>query len=197
MKMSAVVCFAVLAVVCFTTTESVGTRMRREHVEWWNALLEDFQQQVSQAMTSVVESCDQTHVQLVGDTNLTQLLLEMIQETASENSCWKQLHQEKIIQSKQLGENCRYPAFSCEEIAERKPNSSSGFYWLENCANSPPLKVYCELEKSFSTLQKMIVEITINWLPQFRKSIVFETELTKKMFILTIIFYSVQAPRDG
>ena len=37
----------------------------------------------------------------------------------------------------------------------------------------------------------MIVEITINWLPQFRKSIVFETELTKKMFILTIIFYSV------
>ena len=41
------------------------------------------------------------------------------------------------------------------------------------------------------TLQKMIVEITINWLPQFRKSIVFETELTKKMFILTIIFYSV------
>ena len=42
------------------------------------------------------------------------------------------------------------------------------------------------------TLQKMIVEITINWLPQFRKSIVFETELTKKMFILTIIFYSVE-----
>ena len=41
------------------------------------------------------------------------------------------------------------------------------------------------------TLQKMIVEITINWLPQFRKSIVFETELTTKMFILTIIFYSV------
>ena len=37
----------------------------------------------------------------------------------------------------------------------------------------------------------MIVEITINWLPQFRKSIVLETELTKKMFILTIIFYSV------
>ena len=43
---------------------------------------------------------------------------------------------------------------------------------------------------NMTTLQKMIVEITINWLPQFRKSIVFETELTKKMFILTIIFYS-------
>ena len=69
MKMNTVVCFAVLAVVCFTTTESVGTRMRREHVEWWNALLEDFQRQVSRAMTSVVESCDEP--QLLVNANLT------------------------------------------------------------------------------------------------------------------------------
>ena len=52
--------------------------------------------------------------------------------------------------------------------------------------NSHLMHCQCHLH----TLQKMIVEITINWLPQFRKSIVFETELTKKMFILTIIFYS-------
>ena len=148
-KMNTVVCFAVLAVVCFTTTESVGTRMRREHVEWWNALLEDFQRQVSRAMTSVVESCEQTHVQLVGDTNLTQLLLESIKET---NSCWKQLnelYQEEIIQRKHMGESCRYPAFSCKKIAERKPNNSSGFYWLQKSASS--VLVYCDLEKSFST----------------------------------------------
>ena len=36
-----------------------------------------------------------------------------------------------------------------------------------------------------AALQKIFVEI---WLPQFRKSIVFETEV---MIILTIIFYSV------
>ena len=38
----------------------------------------------------------------------------------------------------------------------------------------------------------LIVEIKlIGYLMQFRRSIVFETEITKKMFILTIIFYSV------
>ena len=153
----------VLAVVCFTTTESVGTRMRREHVEWWNALLQDFQQQVSQAMTSVVESCDQHGLlQFVGDTNLTQLLLETIQQTSSENSCCKKLnefYQEEIVRRKHLGDNWWYPAFSCKEIAERKPNSSSGFYWLQTCASSPPVQVYCDLEKSFSTGTKGWVRV--------------------------------------
>ena len=63
----------VLAVVCFTATESVGARMRREHVEWWNALLEDFQRQVSRAMTS----CEQP--QSLVNTNITREILEEIQ----------------------------------------------------------------------------------------------------------------------
>ena len=46
---------------------------------------------------------------------------------------------------------------------------------------------------SHNALQKIFVDITINWLPQFRKSIVFETEITKNiiLYILTIIFHSV------
>ena len=151
----------VLAVVCFTTTESVGTRMRREHVEWWNALLEDFQQQVSRAMTSVVENCACDPY----DTNFTHLLLETIN---SENNCCKQLnmYQEDIIRRMHFGQNLTQiileemqqmrseikpltdMGFSCKEIAERKPNSFSGFYWLQTC---PPVQVYCDLEKSFST----------------------------------------------
>ena len=83
MKMKTRVVWLVLAAVCFTTTESVGARMRREHVEWWNTLLEDFQQQVSRAMTSVAESCEQPHVQLGGDTNPTQIILEIILQTST------------------------------------------------------------------------------------------------------------------
>ena len=150
MKMNTVVCFAVLAVVCFTTTESVGTRMRREHVEWWNALLEDFQRQVSRAMTSVVESCDQQ--QLLVNTNITIEILEEIQQIRSEL---------KQLTELDLGEGWQFPAFSCKEIAERKPNSSSGFYWLKNCqcASSSPVLVYCDLEKSFSTGTKGWVRV--------------------------------------
>ena len=163
MKMNTVVCFAVLAVVCFTTTESVGTRMRREHVEWWNALLQDFQQQVSQAMASVVESCDQS--QLLVNTNITRQILEEIQQIRSEiksieleleghtNLTLKEIQQIrseiKQLNELDLGGGWRFPAFSCKEIAERKPNSSSGFYWLQKSAGS--VLVYCDLEKSFST----------------------------------------------
>ena len=146
--MNTVVCFAVLAVVCFTTTESVGTRMRREHVEWWNALLEDFQRQVSRAMTSVVESCEQP--QLIVNTNITREILEEIQQIRSEL---------KQLTELDLGEGWRFPAFSCKEIVERKPKSSSGFYWLQNCASTSPVLVYCDLEKSFSTGTKGWVRV--------------------------------------
>ena len=163
--MNAVVCFVVLAVVRFTTTESVGTRMRREHVEWWNALLEDFQRQVSRAMTSVVESCEQP--QLLVNTNITREILEEIQQIRSEiksieleleghtSLTLKEIQQIrseiKQLNGLDLGEGWRFPAFSCKEIAERKPNSSSGFYWLQNCASSSPVLVYCDLEKEFPT----------------------------------------------
>ena len=173
--MNTVVCFAVLAVVCFTTTESVGTRMRREHVEWWNALLEDFQRQVSRAMTSVVESCEQPHVQLIGDTNITREILEEIQQIRSEikgfeleleghnNLTLKEIQQIryeiKHLIELDLGEGWRYPAFSCKEITERRPNSSSGFYWLQNCASSSPVLVYCDLEKEFPAGTKEWVRV--------------------------------------
>ena len=167
--MNTVVCFVVLAVVCFTTTESVGTRMRREHVEWWNALLEDFQRQVSRAMTSVVESCDEP--QLLVNANLTRDILMEIQQIKSEitelklesNTNLTQMVLEEIHQIKSelkqlteldLGEGWKFPAFSCKEIAERKPNSSSGFYYLQNCASSSPVQVYCDMEKNFSLGKK-------------------------------------------
>ena len=152
-----------VAVVCFpTATESLRTRMRREHVEWWNALLRDFQQQVAQAMSSVVESCGAdsatdancSSTSLVHYDELRELLLEATQQTSCQcdNSYCNQLrelHQEELLRREHLGENWKYPAYFCNEIAERKPNSSSGLYWLQNCASSPPVQVYCDLEKEF------------------------------------------------
>ena len=126
-----------VAVVCFpTATESLRTRMRRDDVEWWNALLRDFQKQVAQAMSSVVESCS--------DGNSTSLdqIKELLLEIKQQESCC-----DKICYN--LGESQQYPAFSCNEIAERMPHSSSGLYWIQTNASSPPLEVYCNLEKEF------------------------------------------------
>ena len=79
-------------------------------------------------------------------------LLQAIQQTKSDNAYCNQLrelHQEELLRREHLGENWKYPAYFCNEIAERKPNSSSGLYWLQNCASSPPVQVYCDLEKEF------------------------------------------------
>ena len=101
-------------------------------------------------MTSVVESCEQP--QLLVNTNITREILEEIQQIRSEL---------KQLTELDLGEGWQFPAFSCKEIAERKPNSSSGFYWLQNCqcASSSPVLVYCDLEKSFSTGAKGWVRV--------------------------------------
>ena len=65
---------------------------------------------------------------------------------------------------------------SCKNIAYthvRTIRVSNGFVYSHLCIKN-------------EEQHKIIVEITINWLPQFRKSIVFESEITKIMFILTI-----------
>ena len=162
-----------VAVVCFpTATESLRTRMRREHVEWWTALLRDFQRQVAQAMSSVVESCGTAgttynstllprYDQLIemlqefiqqNNSCCENTLLQVIEQTRSNNiycNQLRELHQEELLRREHLGENWKYPAYFCSEIAERKPNSSSGLYWLQNYASSPPVQVYCDLEKEF------------------------------------------------
>ena len=127
-----------VAVVCFpTATESLRTRMRREHVEWWNALLRDFQKQVSQAMSSVVESCSDGNSTSLDQ--IKELLLEIKQqETCCDKTCYNF-----------LGESQQYPALSCNEIAERMPQSSSGLYWIQTNASSPPVQVYCDFGKQF------------------------------------------------
>ena len=122
-------------------------------------------------MTSVVESCEQT--QLLVNTNITREILEEIQQIRSEiksieleleghtNLTLKEIQQIrsgiKQLNELDLGGGWRFPAFSCKEIAKRKPNSSSGFYWLQKSASS--VLVYCDLEKSFSTGTKGWVRV--------------------------------------
>ena len=43
------------------------------------------------------------------------------------------------------------PALSCSEIAEQKPQLSSGMYWLKPCTSEEAVQVYCDLEKEFPT----------------------------------------------
>ena len=129
-----------VAVVCFSTaTESLRTRMRRDDVEWWNALLRDFQKQVAQAMSSVVESC--LHVPDANSTSLDQIK-ELLLEIKQQESCCDRI-------CCNLGESLQFPALACKEIAEKMPHSSSGLYWIQNNASSPPVQVYCDLEKEF------------------------------------------------
>ncbi len=54
---------------------------------------------------------------------------------------------QKVIQCK-LGNTPEYPADSCAEIAEQKPDSPSGNYWILNSAGSP-VQVYCEMGDVF------------------------------------------------
>ena len=131
-----------VAVVCFpTATESLRTRMRREHVEWWLALLRDFQKQVTQAMYSVINSCTDVHIPDANSTSLDQIKELLLEIKQQEGFCDKTCYN--------LGESQQYPALSCNEIAERMPHSSSGLYWIQNNARSLSVQVYCDLEKEF------------------------------------------------
>ena len=48
----------------------------------------------------------------------------------------------------QLGRTPHYPANSCEELAERKPDIPSGNYWILNSTQSP-VQVFCEMGNVF------------------------------------------------
>ena len=60
----------------------------------------------------------------------------------------RDLHEEELLRRKHIGENLKYPAYSCHEVADRKPLAQSGYYWLQTCRLSTPVKVYCDLEKT-------------------------------------------------
>ena len=61
----------------------------------------------------------------------------------SQNMCF-------VLRSHELG-SVTNPALSCSEIAEQKPQLSSGMYWLKPCTSEQAVQVYCDLEKEFAT----------------------------------------------
>ena len=63
--------------------------------------------------------------------------------TQSEKTC-------VVISPPELGCS-KYPALSCDDIAQRRPQLSSGMYWLKPCTSEQAVEVYCDLEKEFPT----------------------------------------------
>ena len=58
------------------------------------------------------------------------------------------LNADDLLKLVYLGEERKYAASSCREIAERKPNASSGYYYIDSNSNGPFI-AYCELEREF------------------------------------------------
>ena len=69
----------------------------------------------------------------------------------SQNMCF-------VLRSHELG-NVTNPALSCSEIAQRRPQLSSGMYWLKPCTSEQAVQVYCDLEKEFPTGTKGWVRV--------------------------------------
>ena len=63
-----------------------------------------------------------------------------------------------VIRPPELG-NSINPALSCSEIANRRPQLSSGMYWLKPCTSEQAVEVYCDLEKEFPTGTKGWVRV--------------------------------------
>ena len=57
---------------------------------------------------------------------------------------------EELQRLKYLGKQWKYPAWSCGELAERKPDYKSGYYWVQGSQRESPDLVYCDLETQFS-----------------------------------------------
>lgn len=55
---------------------------------------------------------------------------------------------EDLLNLVYLGKESKYAASSCREIAERRPNASSGYYYINDVSGSPFI-AYCELEREF------------------------------------------------
>ena len=45
-----------------------------------------------------------------------------------------------------LGEEWKYPAWSCQEIAERKREQLSGWYWIQFRDRSAPVQLFCDFK---------------------------------------------------
>ena len=71
--------------------------------------------------------------------------------TQSQNMCF-------VLRSHELG-NVTNPALSCSEIANRRPQLSSGMYWLKPCTSEQAVQVYCDLEREFLTGTKGWVRV--------------------------------------
>lgn len=59
------------------------------------------------------------------------------------------LDPEELQRLKNLGKEWKYPAWSCGEIKEKKPDYTSGYYWVEKRWHSSRL-VYCDLQASLT-----------------------------------------------
>ena len=53
-----------------------------------------------------------------------------------------------VVRCMQLGHTPEYPANSCADLAERKPDIPSGNYWILN-STQPPVQVFCEMGEVF------------------------------------------------
>ena len=60
-------------------------------------------------------------------------------------------HPEELQHLKYLGKHPKYSASSCAEIAERKPDYTNGYYWVDIVI---PRLVYCDLQTKFSLGEK-------------------------------------------
>ncbi len=73
--------------------------------------------------------------------------LDRMNRTLSDYTKMWGMYDEELVRREKIGQKWKYPAYSCMEIAERKPQSSSGYYWIQTCRLSPPVQVYCDLDK--------------------------------------------------
>ena len=57
---------------------------------------------------------------------------------------------EELQHLKNLCKEWKYPAWSCGEIQEKKPDYTSGYYWVQRRWHSTRL-VYCDLQASLTS----------------------------------------------
>ncbi len=80
------------------------------------------------------------------ENTMNNALIDMNRTLSDYTKMWG-IHGEELVRRENIGQSWKYPAYSCREIAERKPQSSSGYYWVQTCRLSPPIQVYCDLDK--------------------------------------------------
>ncbi len=114
--------------------EALGDYAQLQRME----LLEAVQQQINTTLS------DYAQLQQI---ELLEAVQHKINSTLSDYTKLRGIHEEELLRRENIGQSWKYPAYSCREIAERKPQSVSGHYWLQTCRLSPPVQVYCDWEK--------------------------------------------------